>query len=577
MFISERDMKKLLNTFRNLNNRLGNKLHTLIFLVSLVLPVVAFAEVNVIKGEYILSSKEAPKKASSLSKNSSLNNGSYVLKVAKHGASSLSSKSEVAQVNNATVKADCNFLAKKYGFNDYSCEPNYAFSVSAKSNDPYANLQYAQDVMKVSNAWNYAGASQEIIVAVIDTGVQVDHQDLVANLRINTAEIDSNGLDDDNNGIIDDYIGADFSKGYGNAVDENGHGTHVAGIIGASTNNGIGISGIAKNIKILPIKFIGSSGVGSASAAISAIDYAVANGAKIINASWGAIGANSDSLKAAIERAKDAGVLFVAAAGNDGVDTDGKNFYPAGYELSNIISVGASDSEDNLAEFSNFGANTVDLLAPGVEIASTYTSSGYVYLSGTSMAAPQVAGVATLVLSSHPELDFNQLRQSILKGADQVVAANGVTATSGRLSAFGALVQSEVILGLATGNIGEISFDVKTSGSKKTKKVTSRYAVSIGGTGMYEGSDYMLSVSFGNHTCDLASSNFSAELEELTGRIPSGLKGTMTFKIQSGTDVFVEEAVKISSVKSSKRAKINSFKALSARQASKLCNSMKVK
>ena len=238
-------------------------------------------------------------------------------------------------------------------------------------------------------------------VAVVDTGIDTSHPDLDGNIWRNPNE-QPNGFDDDGDGFIDDLHGADFVNRDSDASDDAGHGTHVGGIIGAEGNNGIGISGVNWNARLMPLKFLNSDGEGNTADAAMAIDYAVAHGARAINASWGGP-AFSQTLYEAVRRAGQHNVLVVAAAGNEGNDSDVAPDYPAAFDLSNVISVAASDRYDNLLSYSNYGAKSVDLAAPGDDIYSTVPPatepSGYANFSGTSMAAPAVTGAAALYFS----------------------------------------------------------------------------------------------------------------------------------------------------------------------------------
>ncbi|MDD5686772.1 MAG: S8 family serine peptidase [Elusimicrobia bacterium] len=223
-------------------------------------------------------------------------------------------------------------------------------------------------------AWDIAAGTSVITIAVIDSGVALQHPDLAANIWINPREIAGNGIDDDNNGYIDDVNGWDFSDNDNDPTDFNIHGTHVAGTIAAISNNSTGITGICLNVKIMALKIMGVSGMMTTDKAIPAINYAVAKGAKVINASWASLegtDAPGDLLRDSISSAGNAGVLFVAAAGNDGTNNDSNSVYPANYSLDNIISVAATDQNDNLAVFSNYGLTKVDVAAPGVNIYST--------------------------------------------------------------------------------------------------------------------------------------------------------------------------------------------------------------
>ncbi len=289
-------------------------------------------------------------------------------------------------------------------------------------------------------AWDLTTGSTNVIVGVIDTGVRYTHRDLVTQMWVNPNEIPANGLDDDGNGYVDDIYGIDATQGTGDPMDTDGHGTHVAGTIGAAANDPNPHVGVAWRVRIMAARFIGDAGFGSTSDAITCIDYTVQHGARILNNSWGG-GAFSMALFDAISRARDQGVLFVAAAGNESNDNDENPFYPANYPLDNIISVAAIDRTGRLADFSNYGDNTVHLGAPGVEIFSCFAGfdNNYEFLDGTSMAAPHVSGVAALVWSLYPEADLEEVRDRILAGTVPTASLSRTTTTGGRLNAYGAL------------------------------------------------------------------------------------------------------------------------------------------
>jgi subtilisin family serine protease len=333
-------------------------------------------------------------------------------------------------------------------------EPNYRVRAAQIPNDPrFGELWGMENVAQTggvndadidaSGAWDVHTGSGSMIVAVIDTGIDYTHPDLAANIWVNADEIPGDGLDNDGNGYVDDIHGYDFLNRDGNPQDDNGHGTHVAGTIGAVGNNGLGVTGVNWNIRIMALKFLGADGSGTTADAIEAVAYAVANGARISNNSWGG-DPYSQAMFDVIVEARDAGHLFVAAAGNGnalgiGLNNDTTPFYPSGYELDNIIAVAAVDHNDNLASFSNYGAATVDLAAPGVNILSTTPGGGYGTSSGTSMAAPHVAGVAALVWDAHPGWTYSEVVSQILSTVDPLPSLAGVTATGGRLNAASAL------------------------------------------------------------------------------------------------------------------------------------------
>jgi subtilisin family serine protease len=295
-------------------------------------------------------------------------------------------------------------------------------------------------------AWNITTGAASVIVAVIDTGIRYTHQDLATQMWVNPGEIPGNGVDDDGDGYVDNVHGINAIIDFGNPMDDNDHGTHCAGTIGAAANSGGPHVGVAWTVRLMACKFLDANGSGNTSDAIECINFAVANGARVLNNSWGG-GPFQQALFDAIVSARDQGVLFVAAAGNGGADGVGDNndaapSYPASYAVDNIISVAAVNRANQLADFSNFGLNTVHLGAPGVDIYSTTSGADneYQVFAGTSMAAPHVSGVAALVLAQNPAISYSELRQRILQGAVPIPALAGKTLTGGRLNALNALV-----------------------------------------------------------------------------------------------------------------------------------------
>ena len=290
-------------------------------------------------------------------------------------------------------------------------------------------------------AWLKTQGSEDIVVAVLDTGVDYAHQDLVTNMWFRPDNIPA--YVDDELGTIDDKNGYNSDANSGDPMDQNGHGTHCAGIIGAAGNNKIGISGINWKVEIMPLKFLGSGGFGSTKNAIEAINYAIDRkkagvNVRVINASWGST-MYSKALEDAIRAAGEQGILFVAAAGNNSTDNDKRPHYPSNYNLPNVISVAALDRADGLASFSNFGAKTVHVAAPGKDILSTWLNDQYREASGTSMATPQVAGVAALIIASEPKIKVQDLRKRLLGSVDPLDILKGKVENSGRLNAAKAL------------------------------------------------------------------------------------------------------------------------------------------
>ena len=327
-------------------------------------------------------------------------------------------------------------------------EPNYILTSQnhVVPNDPrfnqlwglYNTAQPGTDV-NVMEAW-HTQTGGDVVVAVIDSGLALSHREFANNVWVNPGEIRNNGIDDDGNGYVDDWRGWDFVNDDNYPLDDNDHGSHVSGTIAAQGDNGIGVVGVNWRAKIMPLKFMNNFGRGTIANAIRAIEYAVANGAKVSNHSWGGTGF-STALSNAIAAANRAGHLVVAAAGNSGNNSDNLPIYPAAYNLPNIISVAATDQNDRLATFSNFGARSVDLGAPGVDIVSTIRNSNYASFSGTSMATPYVTGAAALLLAQNSALTAAQLKAAIMNSVDPIAALNGRSVSGGRLNITQALAQ----------------------------------------------------------------------------------------------------------------------------------------
>jgi len=294
-------------------------------------------------------------------------------------------------------------------------------------------------------AWNIIQPeSPKIVVAVIDSGVDYTHPDLAGNMWTNPGEIAGDGIDNDNNGYIDDIHGWDFASNDNDPMDENEHGTHVAGTIAAIGNNDEGVIGVAwQKAHIMALKFMDASGSGSTSNAILAIDYATANGVKLSNNSWGGLlPIPSQALEDAIQTAGEQGALFIAAAGNSSLNTDLLAAYPASFPDPSIISVASTDHNDKLSYFSNYGKKSVDLAAPGSEIYSTLLGGTYGFLSGTSMASPHVTGAAALVWSQNPSWTAAQVKNRLLETPDpitDIIARLIWKLDAGRLNIYRAL------------------------------------------------------------------------------------------------------------------------------------------
>jgi subtilisin family serine protease/regulation of enolase protein 1 (concanavalin A-like superfamily) len=342
-------------------------------------------------------------------------------------------------------------------------EPDYVLHALVTPND----FQYGnQDQWNLHNTGIYGGTAgadimaeagwelqhdaANVVVAVLDSGVRYTHEDLAANMWTNPGEtgVDakgrdkrSNGIDDDNDGYIDDVYGINVLNGSGNPMDDWGHGTHVAGIVGGVGNNGVGVAGVAWRVKIMAVKFIDASANYSVSDAVKALDYARTHGARIVTASWGGYAFDSVALRDAIAAVRSAGIIVTAAAGNDNNNNDTMPLYPASYDFDNIVAVAATDRNDGRASYSNYGSRTVDLGAPGSPVYSTWAGSDrdYRYNEGTSMAAPHIAGACALLWARFPGDTYLQIIQRVLANVDALPALTGRTVTNGRLNLAAAL------------------------------------------------------------------------------------------------------------------------------------------
>ena len=373
----------------------------------------------------------------------------------------------LVSVEDATCKS---LLAEKVVT---SCTPNFVMQTSdVTTSDPYASQLWGlseDQGISAAQGWEVSSGTKDVVVAVIDTGIDYRHEDLVDNLWRNPGEIEDNGIDDDNNGFVDDVYGINAITGapvVGDPFDDNGHGTHVAGTIGAVGDNGVGVVGVSRAVSIMGLKFLDASGSGRLSDAISAINYMInmkeSYGVNIVaaNNSWGG-GGYSQALEDAIERANAAGIVFVAAAGNQGLDVDLFPSYPSSYENSNVVSVAALDSEGNLATFSNFGSEGVDIAAPGVDILSTLPGGAYGPYSGTSMAAPHVTGLLALLYSIAPNMSVEEVVARLFEtGRDLTSLGAGVAGPllvkTGRIPDAGRLLRDERLPVPAPPNNGEI-------------------------------------------------------------------------------------------------------------------------
>ncbi len=313
-------------------------------------------------------------------------------------------------------------------------EPDYVRHLTSIPNDPRYGDLWGMARISMPDAWDLATGSHDSVVAVIDTGMNMAHPDLAANLWVNAIEIPGDGVDNDGNGYVDDVNGWDFVSEDDDPEDGDGHGTHCAGTIGAVGNNANQVVGVCWNVSIMPLRVGTSLGLMD-SDIVDGIRYAARNGAKVLSNSYGGTGF-SQSVYDAIEYANDRGCIFVAAAGNDTSDNDALPQYPASYDIPNVISVAATDEDDKLATFSNYGATSVDLAAPGVNIVSTYLNGGTDTLQGTSMACPHVAGAMALLTSENEDITPAEAKQLLLESVDEVASLAGKVVTGGRLNVF---------------------------------------------------------------------------------------------------------------------------------------------
>ena len=298
-------------------------------------------------------------------------------------------------------------------------EPDWLMHLDRIPNDPHFRSLWGLQKIKAPSAWSRLTGNPSVVVGVIDSGINYYHEDLRNNILI------TKYFDQHEEGICGwDFVHDDYDP-----LDKNGHGTHVAGIIGAAGNNGIGIVGVNWDIKMVALK-ISASGTICTSAAIKAVEYAIDKEIPILNNSWGGR-IYSESLKTTIEQYHG---LFIASAGNSSLDNDIYPHYPASYECNNIISVAATDHDDNLTSFSNYGSSTADIAAPGAEIYSCLLGNEYGFWSGTSMAAPHVAGAAALLKGYRPELSALEIKSIILSSADKIPSLSGKVLTGGRLN-----------------------------------------------------------------------------------------------------------------------------------------------
>ncbi len=367
----------------------------------------------------------------------------YSIKSKKH----LNSKLDIVKFDNKKYTMDEMLLSLNNDLNIEYAEPNYISKLSSSpENEPEFSRMWglnnttSQGIdINVKTAWKTSIGNPNLVVGIIDSWIDYNHEDLKDNIWINKGEIPNNEIDDDNNGYIDDYNGWNFANSDKNSSDDNGHGTHVSGII-AATSNGRGTVGVAPTVKIMPLKTASSNGELYSSDIVSAIEYGISKGVKLFNCSYG----GADFSQAEYDVMKSSNALFICAAGNGDVygkgldnDSSAKN-YPSSFDLPNIISVASMDKYGYLSTFSNYGVVSVDIAAPGSYIYSTVLG-GYGYKSGTSMATPHVTGVAALVLSANMSLSSIKVKDCILQSSHKLPQLENKIATEAIVDAFAAM------------------------------------------------------------------------------------------------------------------------------------------
>ncbi|MDH3529522.1 MAG: S8 family serine peptidase, partial [Acidobacteriota bacterium] len=333
-------------------------------------------------------------------------------------------------------------------------QPNFYYYLAVDPDDTHFGTLWGMPQISAPLAWDTETGSSDTIVAVIDTGIRYTHEDLAANIWTNPLEIPGNNTDDDSNGLIDDVYGYDFFFNDNNPDDDFGHGTHVAGTIGAAGNNAIGVVGVNWNVKMIAVKIYDSTGFGTTSAMlINAYNYITAlklrgENIRVTNNSYAGCDeacGYDQATKDALDAMGDAGILNVFAAGNDARDVETAPAYPASYNSASVLSAAASTSTDTRSGFSNFGAISVDLAAPGSGIISTiFNGTGYGSKSGTSMASPHVAGAAALLSSHNPALNNASLKATLMNTVDALANWDGAVRSGGRLNVANALANQTV-------------------------------------------------------------------------------------------------------------------------------------
>jgi subtilisin family serine protease len=422
-----------------------------IFFLTILIPQLVLAEVKVYNNEYVLTPKKgvgamSSKKLPGTFKVKSQNEGMILVK-AKPLGMHISVNDEPEVVTYDPEKSRC----KDVDQSQFDCWPNYYVQVSAGPNDPsLSNLwgMVADKGIGANAAWNYSHGCGNGLVAVIDTGIDYNHPDLASNVWTPPNEIAGNFIDDDGNGFKDDVRGWNYWSYNNNPMDDNGHGTHVAGTIGAVGNNGVGVIGVNWNCKILSLKFLGANGGGAIYNAVLAVKYVIKMKKiynipfVVINNSYGG-GDYFGPMFEVIKEAAQNDILFVVAAGNDGKNNDTDPSYPSNYDSWNVISVASIDPSGKLSSFSNYGSS-VNLAAPGRDILSTWPGNTYNTISGTSMATPHVTGALALYYGAN-KLPPNVILDRMLERVTTLAGLNTKVETGGTLNAYNMFLSANPI------------------------------------------------------------------------------------------------------------------------------------
>jgi thermitase len=411
-----------------------------------------------VPGELIVKFKEGKAKAFLQNKRSAFKNSkSLNIAAGEFYKLTIDSKADLAQTIKSLNEdpmieyAEPNFI---YSVGEYEVDAptdpkfNVLWGLKNTGNnepDKNGNLSGAAGIagadVAALQAWDVTKGSRSIKIAVIDTGIDYNHPDLKNNIAVNLAEKNgTQGVDDDNNGYVDDVYGYDFANNDGDPMDGHSHGTHCSGTIAGDHNN-IGVSGVMAEASMVAVKFLGDNGSGSTEGAIRAIDYATKRGVDIMSNSWGG-GGYSQALEDVIKKANDAGIVFVAAAGNDSANNDTTPHYPSSYSVPNVISVAAHQIDDTLASFSCYGKRSVHVAAPGKNIMSTINNNAYAVYSGTSMATPHVSGLVGLLLAHEPSLTPAEVTKRLMESSVPVRAYRAKTISGGRVNAYNALTNT---------------------------------------------------------------------------------------------------------------------------------------